>query len=113
MRWLYLICVSVFFITCRYPHTSNVQVDQDATTVFVENQNYLDMTVYLLFGSHRVRLGTVTGLSSRLFVIPEHVLHGAQSVRLLADPVGGRISPVTQEIFLVPGDKVEMVIPNN
>lgn len=85
---------------------------QVKTTVRVENQNILDMTVYILRGSQRLRLGMVTGLTTREFVIPKNLILGATSLRFLADPIGSRHMPVSQEILMSPGDKIEIVIPH-
>ena len=82
------------------------------TTVQVQNQNWLDMNVYVLRGSQRVRLGTVTGASTRVFTIPSNLVFGATSLRFLADPVGSSRTPISQEITITPGDQVTLTIPN-
>lgn len=113
MRTAALVFVGLIFLSsCSAASRQGGTRVQDRTMVRVENQNLLDMTVYIVRGSQRVRLGMVTGLSTRVFVIPESLLRGANSVRFLADPIGSRQTPVSQEMLVLPGDEVEIVIPN-
>ncbi len=82
------------------------------TTVRVENQNFLDMNVFVLNGSQRVRLGTVSGVSTRVFTIPANLIFGISSLRFMADPVGSSNTPISQEISVRAGDEVLLTIPN-
>jgi len=86
--------------------------DQARTTVRVENQNFLDMNVYVLNGTQRVRLGTVPGLTTRVFPIPQNLVFGISSLRFQADPVGANRAPISQEISVQAGDQVILTIPN-
>jgi hypothetical protein len=85
--------------------------DQPQTTLRVENQGFLDMTIYLLAGSQRVRLGIATGNSTTVMRIPSQYVFGATSLRFLADPIGGNRTPVSESITVTPGDEVGLVIP--
>jgi hypothetical protein len=81
-------------------------------TLEVENQNFLDMTVYVVNGSARQRIGVAGGNATTSLTIPERLIRGgATPLRFLCDPIGGRGLPVTEEIVVVPGDVVELVIP--
>jgi multidrug efflux pump subunit AcrA (membrane-fusion protein) len=86
--------------------------DPPRTTVRVQNQNFLDMNVYVLNGSQRVRLGTVSGVSTRVFTIPSNLVFGMASLRFMADPVGSSQAPISQEISVRAGDQVQLTIPN-
>jgi hypothetical protein len=79
--------------------------------VEVENQGFSDMVIYALDGSQRVRLGTVTGNSTRTFPIPRHLVGGGGTIRFLADPIGGNRAPVSEEMVVQPGDNVGITIP--
>lgn len=79
--------------------------------VKVENQNYLDVNVYVVRGGQRMRLGTVTGLSSRLFTLRPDMIGPAFDVQFEAHPIGGRTNPRTETISVHPGDVVELTIP--
>lgn len=82
------------------------------TTLKVQNQGFPDMTIYVLRSSgQRIRLGTVTGNTTQILVIPSYVLTGPTALRFLADPVGSNRAPISQEITVAPGDDVELIIP--
>lgn len=84
---------------------------QERTTVRVQNQNFLDMNVYVLRGGVRSRLGTATGNSTAVFTIPPSFVQTLTQLRFLADPIGGRGAPVSEEITVSPGDEVTLTIP--
>jgi hypothetical protein len=79
--------------------------------VQVENRGFADMVIYAMSGGQRVRLGMVTGNSSRSFTIPRYLLRGAGPLRFLADPIGGNRTPVSEEMTVHPGDIVTLTIP--
>lgn len=83
---------------------------QVQTTVKVENRNFLDMNVYVLQGGQRIRLGTVTGLSSQVFTIPAHIVRSSP-LQFELHPIGGRRDTRTETISVQPGDQVELTIP--
>lgn len=83
-----------------------------AATLQVQNQGFADMTIYVLRdGIQRVRLGLSTGNTTQLFTIPADIIAGAGTLRFIADPVGGRRAPISDEISVRPGDKVTLIIP--
>ena len=81
------------------------------TTVEVINNNFYDMNVYILRGTQRIRLGNVRSNSSRVMNIPSYIADTGGSFRFVADPVGGNRTPVSQEMYVTPGDQVTLVIP--
>ncbi|MDZ7359670.1 MAG: hypothetical protein ONB46_02930 [candidate division KSB1 bacterium] len=82
------------------------------TLVRVENRNFLDMKIYILRGAERIRIGTVTGNSTQVLVIPQYLVVNAGLIRFLADPIGGSQTPISQEISVRPGQEVELIITN-
>ena len=66
------------------------------TTIRVVNNNWLDMNIYVLSGPQRLRLGTVTGVSTQIFVIPDYAITAA-TLRFVADPVGAAAQSLSQE----------------
>jgi hypothetical protein len=95
----------------------NSKPDEDAepaptTYLKVENRAFLDMTMYVLRNSQRVRLGVATGNTTTKLVIPNTLLYsGSGTLQFLANPIGGRRSPVSQEISVSAGDEVTLLIP--
>ncbi|MGQ0767005.1 MAG: twin-arginine translocation signal domain-containing protein [Gemmatimonadota bacterium] len=85
--------------------------DQPRTMLRVQNQSTLDMNIYLLAGSQRVRLGTATALTTTMLRIPSQFVFGASSLRFLADPIGATRTPVSESITVSPGDEVTLLIP--
>lgn len=86
--------------------------DRSPATIEVENRNFLDMTVYVVNGGVRQRLGVARGNSVATLPIPERLIRGrATPLRFLCDPIGGEGLPVTEEIIVEPGDTVRLLIP--
>lgn len=86
-------------------------VPSEATTLRVDNRGFLDMTIYVLRTGQRTRLGVVSGTSRATFRIPDFLVQGVQSLRFQADPIGGRRAPISEEINVRPGDRLDLVIP--
>lgn len=84
---------------------------QPQTTLKVDNQGFLDMTIYVRGDLGRVRLGLASGAATTKFVIPDEVIRSATSLRFVADPIGSARASVSQEISVRPGDEVVMQIP--
>ena len=86
--------------------------DGGPATLEVQNRQFLDMTVYVVNGGLRQRLGVARGNSTTSLPIPERLIRGgASQLRFLCDPIGGQGLPVSEEIMVEPGDIVELVIP--
>jgi predicted small lipoprotein YifL len=85
--------------------------EEDRSTVRVENRSWSDVVIYAVRSSQRIRLGSVPGVSTRTFTIPQSLVGGGIPIRFQADPIGSRRAPVTQEFTVQPGEEVEMYIP--
>jgi hypothetical protein len=97
---------------CKTFSRGSGTADQNQTTVLqVDNQGFIDMDVFTLRSSQRVRLGTAPGASKSNFTIPPSLVSGLTPLRFIADPIGGRRASVSQEITVAPGDTVVMTIP--
>ena len=83
------------------------------TRLRVENQAFLDMTIYVYRSSQRIRLGQASGNSTTRFTIPANLIFGSTPLRFQADPIGGSRTPLSQEITVSPGDEVMLTIPPN
>ena len=81
------------------------------TVVEVDNQGFLDMTVYAARSAQRVRLGIAGGNRKTALPIPSYLVIGLTPLRFVADPIGGRRASVSQEITVAPGDTVGLTIP--
>jgi hypothetical protein len=83
------------------------------TSLKVDNQAFLDMTIYVMRGVERVRLGIAPGSSTAAFVIPRDVVQMSMPLRFVADPIGSSRASISEEISVRPGDEVTMQIPPN
>ena len=81
------------------------------TRLRVDNQAFLDMTIYVYRSTQRIRLGTATGNSVTRLTIPANLIFGATPLRFQADPIGGNRAPISSEITVSPGDEVILTIP--
>jgi hypothetical protein len=96
----------------RGANTDNTNLN-GPTIVEVDNQGFLDMTIYATPSSstQRVRLGIANGHAKTNLTIPPFMISGLATLRFIADPIGGRRATVSQEIVVTPGDTVVMTIP--
>ena len=96
---------------CGGSKSNSAPIPQPRTTIRVENQGFADMTIYAIRSGQRVRLGQATGNTTTTFTIPANIIFGATPLRFLADPIGGRGTPISDEITVQPGDQVRLVLP--
>jgi hypothetical protein len=93
------------------PKIRSVNPEQQRTVLVVNNQNFLDFTIYLITGGQRVRLGDATGNRRTKLTIPSHYVFGVSTLQFQADPIGGRRAPISDAISVTAGDEVELTIP--
>lgn|SRR5512143_4058724 len=79
-----------------------------AIGLHVKNENFLDMDVYAVSDGLATRLGTVTGNSSRNFVLDASL--AALDLRIVATPIGGNGRASSGVIAVSPGQTVEFTI---
>jgi hypothetical protein len=105
-----LVLLAVAGLACHRPAAGPVNPRAEVA-VTVENQNFLDMDVFLIRGGQRVRLGMVPGLSSRILMVrPELIGYGTE-VQFELHPIGGRGNPLSETISVRPGDVIHLTIP--
>ncbi len=105
-----LLLLVVLFAGC-----SKKPFDEDAapeTTVEVQNNNFYDMNIYIVRSGQRVRIGHVGGGQTRELRIPVYLAESSSRVQFLADPVGGNRTPTSHEVYITPGSRVRLIIPN-
>jgi len=110
-RYFFTATVGLAVAACGGSKSKSAPIPQPRTTVRVENQGFADMTIYAIRSGQRVRLGQASGNSTSVFVIPANLIFGATPLRFLADPIGGRGTPISDEITVQPGDEVRLVLP--
>jgi hypothetical protein len=80
------------------------------TTLEVDNQNFTDMTIFLVNGGQRIRLGRATGKAKTEMRIPRNVLTFPRELQFLAEPAGGQGGSSTSRIWVNPGDTVLLIV---
>jgi hypothetical protein len=83
------------------------------TTVVVQNNNWLDMVIYVMNGTQRTRLGSVNSMSSARFRVTDALSGGYGQLRLVADPIGSNRAFALPMINVVPGAEVQVRLENN
>lgn len=84
--------------------------DPDVISISVSNSNPLDMTVYVVNQSMRMRLGTVSTASTQHFTVSLHQISPTGELQLLADPIGSRRTFTSELIHVFAGQAVEWVL---
>jgi hypothetical protein len=116
MRYLklsLLAVVAVALAACASSGTNAAAQSNQTATLIVDNRAILDMNMYALRSSQRIRLGTATGLTTSRFTIPASLILGVTSLRFQADPIGSSRAPISEEINVSAGDEIQLMIPPN
>jgi hypothetical protein len=108
-RRAFLTSAAIMLSSCMY--SRGPQQVQEPTTIRVDNQSYTDMTIYVVRGGQRVRLGMAGGLKATTLTIPSTLVFGSTPMRFIADPIGAGRGPVSDEITVKAGDEVGLIIP--
>ena len=74
----------------------------------VQNNNFLDVDVYAVSQGVPTRLDTVTGNSTRDFVVDGSLV--TQDFRVIATPIGARGQASTGAIIVSPGQTIEFTV---
>jgi hypothetical protein len=106
-----LVVLSLAAAACASGRRGDTAIAPRETAVEVNNQAWMDMTVYILDGSRRVRLGTATSLRSVTFRIPDSVIGLGRTVSFQVDPVGSNNVASSFEMHVTPGQTVRLTIP--
>lgn len=79
--------------------------------VVVDNRRFVDMTVYVVNGGERIRLGLAVGNSTTRLTIPLRIVRTSRELQFLADPIGSSRTGTSERLFVQAGDTVSLVIP--
>jgi len=80
---------------------------QTEQLVTVQNDNWMDVVVYLVNGSAKARVGIVNGLGRASFRLKGGVISN-NSARLLIDPIGSSRGYLTDAVNVMPGQRIEL-----
>jgi hypothetical protein len=91
----------------------NAPSPQEYATVLVNNRAFIDVNVYALDGSSRVRLGTVTASGTGTFRIPAALVGSGHDLRFMVDPIGSSREGYSFNIYVRPGERVTLTVPSS
>jgi hypothetical protein len=100
-----------FVAACARTRSSRPPNVDPPTYVRITNQSWLDVNMYVLRSSQRIRLGTVGANQTQRFTLPANLVFGATPLRFMADPIGSSRTAQSFEIVVSPGDEVTLTIP--
>lgn len=107
----FTLALAIASVGCKTGSASHKTDDGPVrTTIDVQNQDFNDMTVYVMVNGARTRLGIAPGNRTTVLTIPDYLLRGSTYLRFVADPIGGNRTPVTEEVDVTPGDQLVMII---
>lgn len=106
-----LLAALVFAVVGCAPRGAQTGGMEPPTMVRVDNRAFLDANVYVLRSGQRIRLGTATGSTTTTFMIPRSLLTSATRLSFLMDFVGSPRNPISEEITVLPGDTVMLIVP--
>lgn len=79
--------------------------------VEVRNDNWLDMTIYLVRNGESERVGTVGSFTRRTFRLKATRML-SDNVQLMADPIGSNATYLSPNIIVNPGQTVRLTVMN-
>lgn len=108
---LVLVTLASGTLGCGLFSSRNPAPARSEVSLEVENNNWSDITVYLMTGGLPQRLGMVTSNRTAVLAFPSHRLNTGSGVRLRAMPVAGA-SYTTDAILVLPGQTISWTLEN-
>ena len=105
------VLVALTVLACRKRGETMPAPDPNTPVpVEVESHHMGDVTIYLVRGNLRQRLGMVTALGTALFSFPWRWVSQSGSSRLLAYPIAGARSYLSEPLILQPGQWIKWTL---
>ena len=92
------------------PRKTKEKSNGEAVTLEVQNNNFMDMHIYVMRDGFVRSLGVVTGLTSEELTLPEVLTLPGAEIQILAAPIGSRLSYLTDPIVVGTGETVELML---
>jgi hypothetical protein len=116
LRTMSLVIVVALAATSCSTHKGALQqeafapIPEAPVTLSITNHNWLDVVIYVLNGSERIRLITVTAAGSGETPVPTRALQHGGEIRLLVHAVGNPTTFTSELVVAKPGSTVEWTI---
>ncbi|MEO5588900.1 MAG: hypothetical protein ABIS03_04880 [Gemmatimonadaceae bacterium] len=85
----------------------------EPVTLSVTNHNWLDVVIYVVNSSEKIRVATVTAAGSGEVIVPRRALRHGGQIRLLVHAVGNPVTFTSEAIVAKPGSTVEWTIESD
>ena len=109
---LILVAATLLLAACSSARPSRpAPGTEEVTTLRVDNQSFVDMTVYVINGGQRVRLGLAVGKTMSAFTIPARIVGSGRDLSFLADPIGSDRTGTSNQLYVRAGQRVTLMIP--
>ncbi len=76
----------------------------------VINHHWLDVTIYVLHGGQRTRLGVAGGSAQTRMSLPPSLLRAGRELQLYGDPIGSTERAITEVVVVQPGQSIEWLL---
>lgn len=101
----------VLVVGCSKGVPGDVVPADTPATIKIDNLRPVDLTIYVVpSGGIRERLGLARASTVTTLTIPARYSSRRAILRFVADPIGSRALPITQDIDVGPGDELLMRI---
>jgi hypothetical protein len=80
----------------------------DGFELTLNNHHWLDVNIFVQHDGEASRVTTVTASTSQSLILPLWLLGDSKIVRIIAEPIGGQDSYVTDLMRVDPGQSVEL-----
>lgn len=115
LRYSGVALVSSLILTAGCAHAAHTAQNErtfcakSTATLYVQNDNWMDVVVYAVRGGSRFRLGQVSSVQSAVFELPSVALGTSNGLYILADPIGAVNAErmfATDDIMIAPGHTI-------
>jgi hypothetical protein len=108
--WLLLGTLVLLAPACAKPAEKEEAAPETEAILEVDNRGFYDMTIYVVRSSTRLRIGIAPGLKVTTFSLKRHIIGQGSDLQFMADPIGGNRTPVSQRMYVSPGEIVHLTI---
>jgi hypothetical protein len=86
---------------------------REHTTLTVDNNNWAQVTIYVVRSGMRTRLGQVGAMKSETFRLHPTLVSGTGEMHIVARPLASRHAFTSQRVIVSPGQRIELRLENN
>ncbi len=108
-----LLCASCWLTKKKTAPQTAVLIPQTEFAIRATNHNFLDVAVYVVVHGVRTRVGTVTGSSVEVFLVPARLLGQGGEIQLFGDAIGNDTYALTERLIVQPGQYIDWTLESD